>query len=213
MACRTSVIPTRLSSIVRPRGMTTATRTITGFRSTPRKFPIDGISDKRPNSETMGSASPQAGGASRPDRTHHCNDGLGDPERSPCARADDAVRNQSLAELELPYCSFGGAVESAGHGYIKFRLDLRDQIARRAASQCGPSRAIRCRYCRRSRRIARHDSGYLLTEIVHVEIRIVLAAVRQGVLLVPGTHDRIRPNLFEDCRHASAIGVQLNGWP
>src|SRR6201746_471040 len=53
MACRTSVIPTRLSSIVRPKHMTTETRTITGFRSTLRKFPISGMLDRRPDSERM----------------------------------------------------------------------------------------------------------------------------------------------------------------
>src|SRR6202007_3279797 len=98
----------------------------------------------------------------------------------------------SLADLELPYCSFGGTVERAGHGHIKLRLDFRDQIARRAASQRRLSRAIRCGYYRRSRRIARHDGGYLLAKIVHVEIRVVLTAMRQGILLVPATHDRIR---------------------
>src|SRR5947209_11385119 len=55
MACRTSETPTRLSSTVRPKPMTTKTRTITGCRSTLRKFPIDGGTHPRPNSEMTAS--------------------------------------------------------------------------------------------------------------------------------------------------------------
>src|SRR5262249_3236943 len=131
-------------------------------------------------------------------------------ERCPCPRADDAIRDKSMLGLKLPDRSLGRTVETAARRNPKLGLNLLDELSGSASPQRGPVIGIRCRYDGQIWRGPAHDGGNLPAKFVHVESGIVFATVRQGVFLVPTTHDRVGPDLLQDRRYPMPIGIHLD---
>ena len=102
-----------------------------------------------------------------------------------------------MIALELSYGRFGTRSETSIRGQPEFGLEFLYRWSRCTASQ---GRTIGCRIYSRDQSCtggsATYNRANLLAKRIHVEVGISLATRRQGILLVPATHNRVDAELF-----------------